>query len=108
MAGHMMEEISGLLLMLVDQPGEKTIEEDAVEEVAVEAGEGEGATQDQEAVVDAPEAGVADVVTVPEISPEIVPGTVVTGQDPDLGTEEDPAIEGDLPQSRGAAATEAA
>ena len=52
--------------------------------------------------------GVADVVTVPEISPEIVPGTVVTGQDPDLGTEEDPAIEGDLPQSRGAAATEAA
>ena len=28
-----------------------------MEEVAVEAGEGEGATQDQEAVVDAPEAG---------------------------------------------------
>jgi len=103
-----MEEISGLLLMLEDQPGEKTTEEDVGEEVVVGAGEGEGATQDQEAVADAPEAGVVDAVTVPEISPGIVPGTVVTGPDPDLGTEVDPVKEGDLPQSREAAATEAA
>jgi len=102
-----MEEISGLLSMLVVQPGVK-IMEDVV--VVAEAGEEGEATQGQEAVEDAPEAGAVDVVTAPEIGPETAgtdPDLETAGTNPDLGTEEAPGIGEGLPPSRGAAVTEA-
>jgi len=72
-----MEEISGLLLMLGDQPGERITR---VVEVVVAAGHvtaGGGHTQDQEAGTGDQDPGVVEDVTVLHLATDLV--TVVVG-----------------------------